>query len=610
MTHAIRQEEKIHLSVTNIWTSLPNETIASTDQSFEVYARVENEMIDVTDPDWKAVAENVTAKLQATGHLDIYEETQASPVFLGGGDAVTLTWWVTCTGPADVVLEVSPDGIDENTNEPVIKPDNIEKLTQDITQERKAHLQMEILEPDYGDTFSSDQEFEMRAEVCNVGEAVALDVQVFLLPLVGEAEVVQGAFTTTIESIGGGACDVVTWTLKCSGSEQVHLKVVPAGTDENTLEAIPVDPFYDTDNIILNQENKALLEANILTPMDGETFTVGETFQVKATVENTGQAVALDAEVELIIEGDAEPISGITPIPPSDLGDMEESEMYTLTWDLQCTASGPVTFTVRPSGTDENTGEDCAVEPARVVVEQQTETHLVATVTAESDTFSTEQEYMVTANIANTGGADADDVYAVITVEGAAELASGEDFTQTIGFLEGEDAIDVQWLLVCTGSGPVTVTVEPAGMEINRGVAAPADGDTIVLNQVAKAHLMTQVSAPDKVAVGSEFVVHATITNTGTAAAEDVYATLQVTEGAELTESAEKMVSSSLAHNESGEVTWTLVCTGPRDVVITVSPRGNDENTGESIPQDNLEDDGVVVEQEVRMYLPIIQKGF
>jgi hypothetical protein len=367
MDLAVKQEEKIHLTVTDVWTNLPNETIASTEQVFEVYATVENAMQDVTDPDWKAVAEDVMATLSATGSVQIEDPVSPVEPDLIGGESVQFTWTVTCTGPADVVFTVMPDGIDENTTEHVLAH-NVDEGTLAVEQEWKAHLKVEIVEPEYGDIFSSDQEFVVRAIISNTGEADALDVEAMLSPLVGDGELVEGeTVTKTVGTIPGYDQAVVTWTLRCLGSEQVHIWVKASGTDENTLMPIPEDNLEDHD-IIVNQEWRAHLVADISTPVDGQMFQPGDTFVVAATVHNAGEATALDASVALSIEGPAQLISGSTPVP---LGDMAEGAMAELSWTLECTGLGLVTITVTPHATDENSGADAAVTPDSVTVSQE-----------------------------------------------------------------------------------------------------------------------------------------------------------------------------------------------------------------------------------------------
>jgi hypothetical protein len=605
--YTVIQEEKIHLAVTNIWTSLPNEPEASTEQVFTVYASVENEIQDplLTDPvTYKAVAEDVVATLTATGDVVIEQALSSVEPDLIGGEDVTFSWVVTCTGPTDVLFSVMPAGEDENTDMQV-KPLNVEPDDFEVVQEWKAGLTVEIVEPPYGRTFSSDQVFLVEAVITNTGEADAVDVVALLEPLIGDAVLEGDVVTKTVDRIPGYSSAVVTWTLKCIGSEQVHLWVTATGIDENTAMPIHEEVLFSDDTIV-NQEWKAHLYAEIIAPEDGATFTEGQIFTVIATVEQLGEAIAEDPELELQIEGDAVVLSD----NPHTFNDMELGDFYQRSWTVECTASGPVTLTVMPSAIDENTDADAFVTPASITVMQQTAPHLVADITAPVGDVSTEQPFVVSVDIANTGEADAVDVEVELEiVSGPAEFAGSETAVHTISVIPGEDSVTESWTLNCTDVGEVTITVTPSGKDGNTGLVVMAEGDTIVVMQVKKAHLVATVEAPGWVKLGEEFTVSATIENTGEAAALDVSALLSIDGHAELVlgEIDEKLADpSTVAGSGSVEITWTLVCTDIGPVTLTVEPDGTDENTGAAIPEDNLEAGMLTINQVYQVYLPFV----
>jgi hypothetical protein len=605
----ITQEEKIHL-VATISTNLPNDPEASTDQVFEVYVTVENEIQEAgLDPALKAVAENVMAELTYDGDIGyISGPVPASydTVPGGEGESVMFTWTFSCTGPVDVDFHATPLGEDENTEEQVL-PANVEEDDFTVIQEIKAGLEVEILEPPYGRTFSSDQVFVLEALVTNTGEADAIDVEVLMEDLVGDAILVPpDVFTKTVDRIPGYTSTIVSWTLKCTGSEQVHFWIIPSGIDENTAEPIPEEELDLEEDTIINQEWKAHLYAEIIEPEDGDTFTEGQIFTVRATVEQLGEAIAENPELELQIEGDAVILSD----NPHALNDMGLGDFYQRSWEVQCTASGPVTLTVLPSAIDENTDEAAFVTPASITVIQQTAPHLVADITAPVGDISTLQEFVVSVDIDNTGEADAVDVEVELEiVSGPAEFAGSETAVHTISVIPGESSVTESWTLKCTGVGEVTIRVTPSGEDANTGLVVVADADTIVVNQVQKAHLVATVEAPGWVKIGDEFTVSATIENTGEADALDVSALLSIDGNAELAlgETFEKLADpSTVAGPGSVEVTWTLVCTDVGPVTLTVEPHGTDENTGVAIPEDNLEEGVLTINQVYQFYLPFI----
>ena len=201
---------------------------------------------------------------------------------------------------------------------------------------------------------------------------------------------------------------------------------------------------------------------------------------------------------------------------------------------------------------------------------------------------------------------------AVITIEGDAALAASETATHVLGDLAGSGSDTTSWTLECTGSGPVTITVTPAGTDANTGMPAPAVADAVTVNQVDKAHLAVTVDAPEDVTVGDEFLITATVANTGQAAAMDVSAALSIAGNAALVSGdlEKDAVPSTLPGSGSVEITWSLRCTGGGAVTLTVTPAGTDENTGVAIPGANLESGSATVDQWYMLFAPIIARGY
>jgi hypothetical protein len=214
--------------------------------------------------------------------------------------------------------------------------------------------------------------------------------------------------------------------------------------------------------------------------------------------------------------------------------------------------------------------------------------------------------------VENVGEATAEDVSAMIAVEGPAMvMGSDEKALDDLGPTQ-----TVSWTVKCTGSGPVTITVTPAGTDANTGEAIPASNiasASVTVNQEMKAHLVATVEAPDMVEVGDEFTVTAIISNTGEASAEDVSAMLTVEGDAELAvgEAPEKPADpDTVAGGSSVEITWTLVCTEGGSVTLTVMPDGIDGNVGLPIPSDNLESGSATVNQRYRMFMPFTARTY
>ncbi|MGD2145547.1 MAG: hypothetical protein PVH41_02510 [Anaerolineae bacterium] len=215
--------------------------------------------------------------------------------------------------------------------------------------------------------------------------------------------------------------------------------------------------------------------------------------------------------------------------------------------------------------------------------------------------------FEVSATITNTGLVQAEDVEAVLSLSEGAELAAGEVATKTvgIGILPAGWAREATWVVSCTAAVPVTVTVAPLGIDSTTGdpvadhLSLP---ETAVVEQQTPAHLVTSVLAPSQgqpVGVGYEFVVQASISNTGQADALDATATLTHTAGAELI-STEVQTLGEIAGGGAGTASWTLICTDPVPVTATVMAAGVDGNSGESVVAEPAQ---VMVEQKPSPYL-------
>jgi hypothetical protein len=277
----------------------------------------------------------------------------------------------------------------------------------------------------------------------------------------------------------------------------VEFLVTPSGTDENTDAPVKADNIV-TGTLTITQELKSHLEVmDVWSSLTADTASTEQVFEVMATVHNAGEAVAEDVTAELSITGGAGSAEISGPEPGSE-DFVAGSEVVTFTWEVTCTGAGAVELLVTPSGTDENT--DAAVLADNIVtgtltITQEEKVHLVAEITLPrgDEFFRFKEPFTVTALISNTGEADALDVSAMVSIEGPAELKAGEPVSKTLDNIPGRTPADevssseVSWELVCTGDGPVTITVTPAGTDENTSkpvLPANIESDAVTVRQV------------------------------------------------------------------------------------------------------------------------------
>lgn len=124
--------------------------------------------------------------------------------------------------------------------------------------------------------------------------------------------------------------------------------------------------------------------------------------------------------------------------------------------------------------------------------------------------------------------------------------------------------------------------------ELTANITAPLDGADII--------------------GGTEFTVSANVTNNGTAGAEDVKATIEISGNATLKagQVATKYLVAQLGVGNTTQVSWTLVCTGGGTVNITVTPSGKDPITFNPIVTGYLHPDTVSVIQEKVLEVTIV----
>jgi hypothetical protein len=213
-------------------------------------------------------------------------------------------------------------------------------------------------------------------------------------------------------------------------------------------------------------------------------------------------------------------------------------------------------------------------------------------------------EFTVSANVTNNGTWKARDVMATIGISGNATLKAGEVPTKSVA--AGEFGVNwsaaVNWTLVCTGGGAVSINVTPSGKDdgtLNDIIPGRLHPDTVNINQ--EKVLEVTIFTPDGTAFNAteEFHVTANVENISSLNATDVELTISIDRYAELKagEYATRTIGTLNSGHISTNYTWTVECTGDGFSRITVTPSGEVED--EDIPTDALTPATVTVEQGV-----------
>ena len=213
-------------------------------------------------------------------------------------------------------------------------------------------------------------------------------------------------------------------------------------------------------------------------------------------------------------------------------------------------------------------------------------------------------EFTVSANVTNIGTWKAQDVMATIGISGNATLKAGQVATKSVA--AGEFGVNwsavVNWTLVCTGGGAVSMNVTPSGKDdgtLNDIIPSRLHPDTVSIKQ--EKVLEVTIFTPDGTAfnVTDEFHVTAKVENISSLNATDVNLTISIDRYAQLKagEYATRTVGPLNSHAISTNYTWTLQCTDDGFSRITVTPSG--KVGSEDIPAEALTPTTATVEQGV-----------
>lgn len=227
---------------------------------------------------------------------------------------------------------------------------------------------------------------------------------------------------------------------------------------EVTIHQIAPEPA-DVTMEIVSPDN---LDTLIATSQDFAVTAIIANNEPYATV--TINEVDLDWHPEngvSLVEGDVQPVVPFY-IPAG--------ESRTITWTLHCEDTGMVVITADAHGTSEICQPVHAMG-VPLVLWQYPAAHLeVQNLSLSEPTVNVSEPFTVTADIVNTGKADATEVSATLSVfpEGSAQITEG-GYTQLVGTIPREgsqtNSKPVSWTLHCKEACDTTITINVTGFD-------------------------------------------------------------------------------------------------------------------------------------------------
>lgn len=531
-----------------------------------------------------------------------YEPATKTLGNIPAGMTYEVGWVVHCKAQGDVKIVVKAESVAPALaveSDPVI-----------VHQVVPAEIECKILSPVQDSAYvATCQEFAVTAKITNLPGSCA--VTITTSPLVsisptGAAHVVSGPTPAPPWTLKGGESVIVSWTLHCDKAEEVGCGVL------DTKITIKVSGMDAKDHAVtaecdvtVHQYPVANLVVDITAPADGSTYKVCDTFDVTATITNTGWADAWDVSATLSVfpEGSARITEGGYEKPVGTLVGHGTDGSKTISWTLHCKEACESTITITPSGLDEcgchlkqayNTTsgqwelslesepgraiEDRFIEPDSITVKQEPwkEAWLELDVSypADGTEFYVGDDFAVTATVTNIGDATASGVDLSIDPGAKASVVSGPTGTWPKDIAAGAEAV-AMWTLSCDSAGYSLI-------EVSTSASPNIAKNNVTVKQVEPPVdvpvLAVDVVAPAQVYVGQDYQVTAIVTNEGDATATDVTATLEINGPADTAEALEKAVG-TIAAGSSKSRTWELSCLDAGGVTVVVTAVGTGTNT-------------------------------
>jgi hypothetical protein len=191
----------------------------------------------------------------------------------------------------------------------------------------------------------------------------------------------------------------------------------------------------------------------------------GTNFTVTALIKNIGGKAASNVTVTMNATGAVTPTSEVKPTITSIAAGNSVNKEFT----LQCTGETDANVVVTAMGTNTNTAQDSAAV-TQIGIDAP---YLTVEVSAPAQ-VNAGQSYYVTAVITNTGGVNATNVNATISINGTAELTTVGTETNIIGTIGAGSSALREWQLTCTEVGGVNVAVTAQGNNTNVAIASAA----------------------------------------------------------------------------------------------------------------------------------------
>ena len=314
-----------------------------------------------------------------------------------------------------------------------------------------------IVTPEDGDEFTYCDNFYVNAVIANNGSTDLEGINA-TIELPGNIELVDGE--TETKSVGlivpHGVTDV-WWEVHCDGT----------GISDITVNVTDKDGAYNIDTVTVKQvvtPPPPVLKVKIFQYPMGMVEEC-DVFGIKANITNIGSSNAYD--VIAIIEWEPSLLANLVDGMPNSwtLGYMEPGDVHEVGWTMHCNGSGDVNITV--DATAGCLDPDRILEDTVTVHQKEPANLTLVIIDPENNTkFCTkcDNTFVVTAEITNTGDAEAYGINALITATAGADSVNiAPPPTKSVPDLPPGGSATVSWDVTCNATGAATLNVTATG---------------------------------------------------------------------------------------------------------------------------------------------------
>ena len=404
--------------------------------------------------------------------------------------------------------------------------------------------------------------------------------------------------------MGGVELQNVTWV-----SDQVLTATVPAGLTPGS-QTLVVENAYGVQGSLPNAFMVATAPGALLTVVATETsdapvaatVSVGEPFQLSATITNTGATAATLTSVSPVSSPASTACEGGSTPAVGEVGTLGPNLSQTFTWNCIAVPAGTLDLTVMATAEDVFSGNPITASsnpPEALIV--QTPPDLSVSLNASPTLVGFLTDITVTMQVTNTGDALAEAVFPSDPAPSgyASYLSAPQSAINIPGHSTGTFTFVFTSLGSFTGTTPETFQMSSgvSGYDGNYPASAPVlipasrlgSGASNTVS-VGRSSLSASFSGPATVDVNQSIPLTLSVTNVGSATAVNISPSVLVNGAVSPIITPSPTTIASLTPGESGTFTWTYPSTATGsagNLAFSVSAIGTDTAFSPSPVQGN-----------------------